>query len=239
VRRLLAALPLLALTACVQATVARPAAVAAGQELLSKRRVLAVVAHPDDADWYIGGTLHRLALAGAQVEVIVATNGEAGPNGTRSPDLAATRQTEQRAAGAINRYSELYFPGLPDRGVAGNPALLAAVRPVYARLQPDAVLIFDPSFPALPYLHSDHQGSARLFLEYWNTLGPDRPPVYLFQTRRPDVALDISSVLDDKVRALAQHVSQNGGNGERNRGSALSQGELFGLGAAETFRLLR
>ncbi|GGR21791.1 PIG-L deacetylase family protein [Deinococcus ruber] len=214
-------------------------ALAAGNDLLKVRRVLAVVAHPDDLEWYIGGTLRRLADQGARVVVIVATDGEKGPNRTGATNLAATRRAEQAAAGRVLGYAHIYSLGLPDRGASQGSRLLAELRRIYAQEQPEAVFAFDPALPALPYLHPDHQGSARVFLEFWRGLGTGHPPVYLFQTRRPNVAVDISSVIDIKARALAQHVTQNGGSAGMMPRLFAGDGRQVGVRYAELFRALR
>ena len=243
-RRLWWLLPVLALgTACTavfttQLTAAPAGALLSGQALLGKTTVLAIVAHPDDLEWYIGGTLKRLSGNGANVQVIVGTDGEKGPNRNESPNLAATRRAEQAAAGKINGYTQIHSLGLPDRGLAADPRFLPEVTRIYNEVRPGAVFVFDPTYPALPYLHTDHQGSARAFLKFWVTLPEGKPPVYLFQTRRPDVAVDISGVIDTKVQALAQHVSQNGGSGGRMKGFFAGSGKQVGVGYAELFRLL-
>lgn len=198
-----------------------------GNELLRARTVLALVAHPDDLEWYVGGTLKRLADSGAQVQVIVASDGERGPNRTGAHDLHATRRAEQVQAAQILGYSEIHFLGLPDRAVAAQPQLLSQVSQIYRDVKPDAVLIFDPVYPAYPYLHADHQGSAQVFLRYWQSL-PQKPPLYLFQTRRPNVAVDISGVIDSKVEAMNAHRSQGGG-GPLLRRSFAGAGQLVGL----------
>jgi LmbE family N-acetylglucosaminyl deacetylase len=243
-----------ALVSCTRMTVPAAQALSAGTELLSKRKVLAIVGHPDDLEWYIGGTLRRLSDAGADVQVVVANNGDKGPNRTKVADLPATRQGEQLAAAKINGYTRVRFLGLPDRGSANDPRFLPAIRAIYQEVQPDAVFVFDPELPSLPYLHVDHQGTARVVLDYWRTLGQPagtapgtevgavtgantgRPPVYLFQTRRPDVAVDISTVIGTKEKALAQHVTQNGGNGSGMR--QMFGGKTVGVGYSEYFRRL-
>ncbi|GEM47888.1 PIG-L deacetylase family protein [Deinococcus cellulosilyticus] len=223
-------------------TVPPEEAVSRGKELLQKKTVLAVVAHPDDLEWYIGGTLHRLAQAGANVQVVVASSGEKGPNRFDAPNLPGVREQEQSAAGKINGYTRIHFLRLPDRGVAKDPRFVPEVTRIFNEVRPDAVFVFDPDYPSLPYLHADHQGSARLFLGFWNTLGADRPPVYLFQTRRPDVAVDISDAIETKALALSQHRSQYG-NRDPNGGRMLevfrSEGSRVGVEFAELFRLLR
>jgi LmbE family N-acetylglucosaminyl deacetylase len=221
----------------VALTVSPQTALRGGQELLAHRKILAVVGHPDDLEWYVGGTLRRLADRGAEVQVVVATSGEKGPNRTGVADLPATRRGEQLAAAKINGYARVRFLNLPDRGSAKDPRFLPAVEAIASEVRPDALVVFDPELPSLPYLHVDHQGTARAVLGYWNGLGASRPPLYLFQTRRPDVAVDISGVMDTKERALAQHVTQNGGSGSGMRG--LFGGKAVGVRYAEFFRVLR
>ena len=221
----------------VALTVSPQTALGAGREMLTHKKILAIVGHPDDLEWYVGGTLRRLADSGAEVQVVVATGGEKGPNRTRVADLPATRRGEQLAAAKINGYTRVRFLNLPDRGSAKDPRFLPAVQAIYDEVQPDALLVFDPERPSLPYLHVDHQGTARAVLVYWNGLGAGRPPLYLFQTRRPDAAVDISGVMDIKERALAQHVTQNGGSGQGMR--QLFGGKAVGVRYAEFFRVLR
>lgn len=220
----------------VTLTVTPGAAIRAGGELLGRPTVLVIVGHPDDLEWYVGGTLRRLSDAGADVQVVVATSGEKGPNRTQARDLPATREREQLAAARINGYTRVRFLRLPDRGAANDPRFLPAVQAIYREVKPDALMAFDPALPSLPYLHVDHQGTARVVLAFWRTLSTGRPPVYLFQTRRPDVAVDISGVIDTKQSALAQHVTQNGGNGSGMRG--LFGGKAVGTQFAEYFRRL-
>ena len=212
---------------------------AAGEKLLAKRRVLAIVAHPDDLEWYIGGTLAALDTAGAEVHVIVGTYGEKGPNRTNVPDLAAERRKEQLEAAAINGYDRVHFLDVPDRGLPEYELFLPKVIDIWREFKPDAVLAFDPEKFSLPYLHRDHQGSGRLVLRHWRTLGQGRPTLYLFQTRRPDVAVDIGAEIERKLQALAAHRTQNLGMASRAGGFNRRAGQLFGLGYAETFRKLQ
>lgn len=209
-----------------------------GSELLRFRKVLVVVAHPDDAEWYIGGTLRMLANFGAETHVVVATDGESGPNRVGAPDLAAQRRGEQLAAAEVNGYSHVYFLGLPDRVASSDPNLRGDLIRIWRLVDPDVVLTFDPVFPSLPYLHTDHQGIGKVVIELRRSQG-FKVPVYLWQTRRPDTAVDISSVLDVKITALEQHKSQGLSTGaERHRPFARRAGSLFGLAYGELLRRL-
>lgn len=83
------------------------------------RRVLAVAAHPDDLEYFCGGTLGRLAREGARVTAVLATRGELGGDPVR-------RRSEQEAAAAILGYSRLYLLDFPDGGVrSADPRLRA------------------------------------------------------------------------------------------------------------------
>lgn len=222
----------------VQLSTSREAALENGQELLQKKKVLAIVAHPDDLEWYIGGTLLRLADKGAHVEVVVASYGEKSPNNhINAPDLAAARKQEQLDAAKINKYSRVRFLGMPDRGVAGHPDFAMNVRELLDEVKPDALFAFDPEYPSLPYLHIDHQGTGRIILREWRKRKMGIP-IYLFQSRRPNTVVDISGVIDIKAKAFEQHLSQNGGESGGMKRFHRGRGKDVGLEYAELFRRL-
>ncbi len=211
-------------------------ALRAGRELLSSRRVLVFVAHPDDAEWWIGGTLRRLVLSGALVRLVVASDGERGPNRVRAKNLREVRRAEQRAAGEVLGYSDIVFWGLPDRGVAGDPRVLPLIRQEIESFLPDLVITFDPRLPDLPYLHPDHEGLGHRVYEVWASL-PTKPRMVFFHTRRPNVAVDITEVIDEKINAFLKHRSQNlGRGGRRNREAHRKAGSMVGVPYAELFR---
>ncbi len=221
-------------------TVSNAVAIENGKRLLTATRVLAVVAHPDDAEWYVGGTLRMLSNLGAEVHVVVATDGEAGSNRDGVDDLGALRREEQLAAAEINAYGHIYFLGLPDRGAAAARELRTDISAIWNRVKPNVVLTFDPEYPSLPYLHTDHQGVGRVTLDKWHAIKADRPPMYLWQTRRPNAAVDISTVIDTKIRALSMHKSQGlGQRADRHRPFARSAGQMFGFEFAEVYRVIR
>lgn len=90
-----------------------------------KKTLLAVVAHPDDESYGIGGTLARYAAEGVEVHVAVATDGAAGSvdenwNGNRSK-LAQVREEELKAAVKVLG-AHLHMLGYRDSGYLGDPA---------------------------------------------------------------------------------------------------------------------
>ncbi len=210
-----------------------------GARLLAFERVLAVAAHPDDLEWYAGGTLARMAREGVEVHVIVASDGERGPNLTGAEDLRAERRREQMAAAGLVGYSSVHMPALPDRAVARGDALRRELERTAARVRPDAVLTFDPEKPSLPYLHADHQGAGRIVRQWWREQGEGRPVLYYWQTRRPDVLVDITDTMDVKLAARAAHRTQGSGRPDLLRRLNAAAGRAAGLAYAEAFRRAR
>lgn len=134
-------------------------------------RLLAVLAHPDDESFGMGGTLALYAQRGVEVHLICATRGEVGetpPNFERNDrSIAELRMDELRCAGEILGLKEVHFLNYRDSGMPGSAdnhhpkALVAAPKEQVARevaayirkLKPQVVLTFDP-FGG--YGHPDH-----------------------------------------------------------------------------------
>lgn len=134
--------------------------------------LLGIFAHPDDESFGPGGTLARYAAEGADVHVIIATDGIAGSVGDDSQlqnhaSLAQVRSTElSRAAVALGVASVWSLP-YRDSGMRGSPdnhhpealirqPLTQTVQEVLGhldRLQPQVIITHDPYGG---YGHPDH-----------------------------------------------------------------------------------
>ncbi len=138
---------------------------------MSKHTLLAVLAHPDDESFGIGGTLALYASRGDDVYLICATRGEVGEVAPEKLEgyasIAELREAELRCAAGALGLKDIIFLDYRDSGMPGSadnshPQALAAqpVEVVAARvaetirkLHPDAVLTFDPIGG---YRHPDH-----------------------------------------------------------------------------------
>jgi len=136
-----------------------------------KKVLLAVVAHPDDESFGMGGTLALYAHEGVEVHLICATKGEAGdvpPQMLKGyPSISALREHELRCAADALGLKKVHFLEYRDSGMAGShdndhPRALfqANVNDValkIARLiriiKPQVVVTFDPIGG---YMHPDH-----------------------------------------------------------------------------------
>lgn len=128
------------------------------------RRLLAVLAHPDDESLGFGGVLAKYAAEGAEVFLVTATRGEAGryrgwPPGDPAhpgPDaLGVIRETELRAAARALGIKDVAVLDYRDQELdrADPKAAIGVIAAHIRRLQPDIVVTFGPEGA---YGHPDH-----------------------------------------------------------------------------------
>ena len=224
------------------------------------RSALAVYAHPDDADVSCGGTMARWAAAGAEVRVVVCTQGDKGSSdpSTRPAALARRRAREVAAATAALGLSGHHLLGHPDGEIDNTLELRAELVRLVRRLRPEVVICPDPTavlFGSRYFNHRDHRvvgwatldtvSPAAASPHYFSSKGPPHQvdAVYLSGTLEPDVWVDITGFVDHKAEALLCHQSQLGERGEwfRHvvRQRAEDEGRVAGVAFAEGFRSLR
>lgn len=122
------------------------------------RRLLVVVAHPDDETFGCGSLIADAVVAGAEVTVCCATRGEAGevmPGcDLAGGSLGALRERELRAAGDVLGVGDIVLLDFVDSGMHGEPAsgtlvgaplasVVTAVADVVVRTDPDVVVTLD------------------------------------------------------------------------------------------------
>lgn len=222
-------------------------------------RVLAVYAHPDDADVSAGGTLALWASEGAHVEVVVCAGGDKGAvDGQVDPAALVVRRSEEvRAAAHELGVAAFRMLGLPDGGVANVDSLRAVLVGVVRDVQPEVVVGPDPTavvFGGSYVNHRDHREVGWALLDvaaheagnplYFPERGePHRvSEIWLSGSLEPDTWVDIEVTLDAKARALACHESQLGEAGEWLRAVVLERAQEAGRSSghryAEGFRRL-
>lgn len=160
--------------------------------------VLAIGAHPDDAELGCAGTLIKHVAAGDRVTVLVVTMGEVGPGAVRE------REAEQRAAAEIMGV-EVVFGRLPDCEISLHELeLVHLIEDTLSTCGATAVY----SHSVLD-THQDHRAVALATLgaarNCRRILCYDAPSSYSFT---PTVFTDITDTLEKKVAALQCHASQ-------------------------------
>jgi LmbE family N-acetylglucosaminyl deacetylase len=185
-----------------------------------KLRVIAFGAHPDDCDIRAAGTAALFAKMGYAVKFVSVTNGDAGHQTLKGSELARRRLGEAKESArrlgieyeVLNNHDGELLPTLEVRKqIIGqirkwNADIVLAPRPndyhpdhryTGVLVQDAAYMVVVPSVtPEVPALRKNP-----VFLYYEDHF--QRPNPF-----RPDIAVDIDDVIDQKIDALDSHVSQ-------------------------------
>jgi len=229
-------------------------------EPVPPRRALVIVAHPDDIEFVVAGTVAKWVQAGAQVRYVLVTSGDAGSHqpGVTREEVARVREAEQRAAARVVGVDDVVFLGYPDGEVEPSLTLRRDLVREIRRFRPDTVICFDPTrlLVGNGYInHPDHRAVGQAALDAImptaamplafaglrdEGLEPHRvKEVLIASGPEPDTWIDISDTIALKLAALRQHVSQfpdGWGPVERTRERAAEIGARVGLPCAELFR---
>ncbi len=119
--------------------------------------VLVISAHPDDAEFGVGGTVAKWTEEGKRVVYVVCTSGEKGTDERNiSPlQLAAVRREEQRAAAQVLGVAQVIFLHYVDQEVEDTPTFRKDIVRVIRQFRPSLVATSDPYRRYL--WHRDHR----------------------------------------------------------------------------------
>jgi len=150
-------------------------------EPLDGLTVLAVFAHPDDESLSCGGTIARLADAGARVVLLCASRGERGsisdPALVPDGNLGLVRTRELEEAAAVLGVAELVVLDHRDGYLRWQDVaeLHDEIVALLERHRPAAVITFGEDGL---YWHLDHIGMHERTCTAVLSLGPAAPPLY-------------------------------------------------------------
>lgn len=186
----------------------------------NKVNVIVIGAHPDDCDVDAGGTAILFAKAGHNVMFVSVTNGDAGHYEKGGGALAKIRRAEAQEAG--KRFGVKYVV-LDNHDGELMPTLDIRLNIIRLIRQWNADVVIGPR--PNDY-HPDHRNTAILiqdaaYMVIVPNVAPDTPPlkrnpVFLYTEDgfqkptpfQPDISVDITSVFDQKIYAMAAHQSQ-------------------------------
>lgn len=188
---------------------------------------LVVVAHPDDIDFGVAGTVAVLTAAGCSVTYALCTSGEAGiPEDMNRDELRALRESEQRIAAHEVGVEDVRFLGMRDGHLEPDLEMRKTISRVIRQTRPDLVITQNPQrrYDSIYASHPDHLacGTATCAAVYPDARNPFAHPslvaegyephavadLWIMGTDEPNLAVDIDTTLDAKVRALSSHASQ-------------------------------
>jgi LmbE family N-acetylglucosaminyl deacetylase len=193
-----------------------------------KVRIIVFGAHPDDAEFKAGGTAIKWAKAGHHVKLVSVTNGDIGHWQIRKEPLALRRKAEVQAAAKILGVTTQVLD-IPDGELEPTLENRKTITKLIRDWQADIVISHRP----WDY-HPDHRYTGILVQDaaYMVTVPFFTPetkplknnPLFLYSSDRfqkpipfrPDVAVAIDDVFDQKLDAiheLASQVYEGGANG--------------------------
>lgn len=181
--------------------------------------ILAFGAHPDDVEFLCAGTLLKYHQQGHKIFIALTTSGNTGSNLTSSrEETAAIREAEQLEA-AKKYDAQVKFLRFDDEGLQDTPETRRAVLTAIRWADPDVILTNPPWDPS-----TDHGMTGRLVTQVLLSVGgklhpADLPPiektpsVFFWDIPagigfQPEVYVDISDVIEQKLQCIMNHKSQ-------------------------------
>jgi LmbE family N-acetylglucosaminyl deacetylase len=196
------------------------------------KRVLVVMAHPDDCDFGAGGTIAQWTARGIEVSYCIITNGDQGGEESGIPleEMAKVRQKEQRDAGAALGVSEITYLNYRDGWLMPSIELRKEIVKAIRIAKPDRMVVQSPerNWERIYASHPDHLAAGETAIQ---AVYPDaRNPfaftdlkeaglepwrvreVWITGSPTPNHFVDITDTFSKKMDALHAHVSQTAHN---------------------------
>jgi len=192
-------------------------------------RVLGVFAHPDDPEFFAGGTFAKWAADGAEISFVIATSGD---KGSADPDmtqarLADIREREEREAAAVLGVKDVIFLRYKDGELFPTLELRRDITRLIRLKKPDVVVTLDPTrwFGSRGINHPDHRaiGAATLeavfptardrlnFIEHERDEGLETHKVgavYIAGAVDPTLTVDVTDAVERQIESLRAHKTQ-------------------------------
>jgi LmbE family N-acetylglucosaminyl deacetylase len=202
------------------------------QDWETPQKILVVLAHPDDPEFFCGATIARWTSAGHTVVYWLLTCGDKGTSdpATNPDELCSQRVVEQKAAAAVLGVHQVRFLGYPDGQLVPDLAVRRDVTRIIRQERPDILVTCDPRtlfFGDARLNHPDHRAAGQVALDavfpaagnplYYPELLHEEGlqphsvrEVWASLTLDPTVKLDVTDQWETKIRALYEHKSQIG-----------------------------
>ncbi|MFU8826309.1 MAG: PIG-L deacetylase family protein [Brevefilum sp.] len=197
----------------------------------SLKDILVILAHPDDPEFFLGGTIARWIKAGHRLRYVLLTKGD---KGAKDPELTAeeivrVRMAEQTAAGKFLGVTSIDFLDYEDGYLIPDLVMRKAVVRFIRKYRPHILVTCDPGnlFPSQQYInHPDHRNAGQVVIDAVFPAAGNRfffpelltegfephevEEVWMSLTNTPDVKLDVTENWSTKLEALKLHASQIG-----------------------------
>lgn len=181
--------------------------------------VLVVVAHPDDAEIFCGGTIRKYVNKGHRVKIIVCTRGATGSPVLSRDEIAEIRKKEAIESSKVLG-AEISFLDYEDGYFSYGAESMERMIDILREFKADIVFTHHPE----PYANKEHDVVSRIVSDalqfvFVPNVKTDHSPVkevpylYYFETLYgigfiPEEYVDITEEIDIKKEALSRHRSQ-------------------------------
>lgn len=176
--------------------------------------VLAIFAHPDDAELISYGALRKIAYGMGNVSLVVATNGAEGRRVDENRDDTLIDQRRQETRRAIEPITaDVTFLDFADGTLSMNGPLISAIERIVNEKRPAAIFTHFNCPNGVD--HQDHTAIAKAvlniswrknFVKYLFSGEPISPGTSFY----PNALIDITDFFDEKCDSLTHHRSQQG-----------------------------
>lgn len=195
-----------------------------------KKKILVILAHPDDPEFFCGAAIARWCDLGHDVQYCLITKGQRGAQDSQISviEIEHTRIEEQNTAARILGVSSVKFLDFMDGDLVPDLKLREEIIREIRAVKPNIIVTCDPQnlFPTDNRInHPDHRaagqatidavfpnaGNLRYLIEDANHLNLEPhqvEEVWLALTHQPNLTLDVSAYFDKKVDAITCHKSQ-------------------------------
>ena len=206
----------------------------------NKARIMAVFSHPDDADFFAGGTIARLCSDGKEVRVVKMTSGNKGSkqNEFTEQGLIETREAEDRNAMRIlgvKDENNIYLR-LGDGEVDNTNTTIGLIANQIRQFKPDLIITHNPEVSIVGFSkevshvnHRDHRNTGQSTID---AVYPYSRDILFFPEQLKDavshsthellltdsynhpdeIFINITAYYSKRVEALRQHASQFAGD---------------------------
>ncbi len=197
----------------------------------SPKNILLILAHPDDPEFFCGGTLAKWASEGHHITYVLLTCGDKGFHDTTPADmtsekLIALRKVEQQNAATVIGAKAVHIMDNKDGYLVPDMDTRRTVVREIRKYKPDIVVTCDPQtlFAVYGINHPDHRAAGQVVLDaVFPAAGnktffpelleegfePHMPKeVWCSLTNTPNTTVDVTETWDIKLNAILEHKSQ-------------------------------
>lgn len=204
----------------------------------TSQKILVILAHPDDPEFFCGGTIAKWVGEGNLVSYLLLTRGEKGLNDHFNLNdinkIIRIRKEEQANAAKVLGVNEIRYLHEPDGYLTASILNRRKVVKTIREIKPDIILSCDPTnyFLRDTYInHPDHRAAGQIVIDSVfpavqnpsffpdliinNNLSPHQlKEVWLSLPLSSNTIVDVTGFWAQKLNALHAHESQIGDPGQ-------------------------